>query len=139
VGFSQNLFKPLSTVVPYEIKAKGIVPKAGENVLPAIWMPRIAASITAIAVDFSESPALTVPLSSLGFGMSYGKYVVANEKPYCQFSVNALLLTQIKIGEEVSTKLGGALTVDVFNKLIGIGIGYVDKKALLLTTVSFPL
>lgn len=138
MGYSQ-MFKPLSKVVPYEIKSKGISPVEGDVILPSVWLPRIAASVSALSVNLSEKGAISKPLSALGFGCSYGKYVVANDKPYCMFSINALLITQIKVGEEYSPKLGGAVTFDVLNKFIGLGVGYVDKSALLLINVSLPL
>jgi hypothetical protein len=46
-------------------------------------------------------------------------------------------LTSVEIGGAQTTKLGGAVTVDVFNKIMGLGIGYIDKKAMLLTTISY--
>lgn len=134
LSLNAQIFKPL-TVDLIAHKTKDV--KVGETISP--WLPRIAVSLTALAIDFTDKPILSHSLSSIGFGMSYGKYSIVNEKPYCNFSVNALLLTQIKIGDTENTKLGGALTIDVFNKLIGIGVGYVDKKALFLTMISFPL
>jgi hypothetical protein len=98
------------------------------------WIFRPAATVTAVAIDFEGN---SHSFSSFGIGLSYGKFTVVDDKPYCNYSFNALLLTGAEIGGEQKTSLGGALTVDVFNKIIGGGIAYIDKKAMLLTTLSY--
>lgn len=101
------------------------------------WFFRPTVTLTAVAVDFSTKPVTTKSLSSVGMGISYGKFSVVNEKDYCNYSINALLLTGVALNDEMSTRIGGALTVDVFNKLIGFGAGYLDKSFMLLTTISY--
>jgi len=133
---AQNLLKPLTTDMimnKMELKTLGV----GE--VTNVWIPRISVAFTALAIDFSQKPVLSQSLSSVGFGMSFGRYSVINEKPYCDLSVNALLLTSIKIADIESTHLGIAATLGLFNNLINIGGGYINKKLLLLTMVAIPL
>lgn len=75
-------------------------------------------------------------LSSVGTGVSYGNFTQVNGQPYCNYSLNAALLTQIKLDGVTSTNFGAAITGDVFNKFIGAGVGYIDKHVLFLTSVS---
>jgi hypothetical protein len=58
-------------------------------------------------------------------------------KAYCNYSVNACLLTEVSLSGEISTSFGAAITADVFNKIIGAGVGYLDKHPMLLLTVSY--
>jgi hypothetical protein len=102
------------------------------------WSFKPAATLTAVAIDVSDiKNSLSQSLSSIGLGLRYGNYETVDNTAYCNYSFNALLLTSIKIGETTSTKLGGAITVDVFNNLLGGGIGYINNKLLLLTTISY--
>jgi hypothetical protein len=95
---------------------------------------RPAATITAVAIDFEGN---SQSFSSFGFGVSYGKFSVVDDTPYCNYSFNALVLTGMELGGEQKTSIGGALTVDVFNKIIGAGFGYIDNKVMFLTTLSY--
>jgi hypothetical protein len=95
---------------------------------------RPAITLTAFAVDFSNKPANLTSLTSAGFGLSYGKFSIENA--YCYYSVNALLLTEYKIGGTESVKLGAAITVDAYNKLIGVGVGYINNHFMPLVTIS---
>lgn len=101
-----------------------------------IWLFRPSVTLTALAIDLKSSNPVSQSLSSVGTGVSYGSFVTVDNKPYCNYSLNALFLTQVKLGEQTTTTFGGALTVDVFNKLIGIGVGYINKSPMLMTTIS---
>jgi hypothetical protein len=101
------------------------------------WLFRPSATLTAVAIDFSSGSVTSQSLSSVGLGVSYGKFSTVEEKAYCTYSFNALLLTSVKIGDEQSTSLGGAVTIDAFNKLVGFGVGYIDKSFMMLTTISY--
>lgn len=97
---------------------------------------RPAFIITFAAIDFYEKPAVVKSLESAGIGISYGKFS-AKDNGYCLYSINALLLTSYKVGGVESVKLGGAITADVFNKLIGGGVGYIDGRFMPLITISY--
>jgi hypothetical protein len=128
-----GFFKPVTTDAVYsQLSVKG----TDDATSGSVWLFRPSATLTAMAIDFSEKPALSKSLSSVGFGLSYGKFTTIDDKAYCTWSANALLLTSIKLGEVESTALGAALTVDVFNKFIGAGVGYLDKSFMFLTTIS---
>jgi len=129
----KGFFQPVTieTVVE-QADAKGVF----ENMT---WLFRPSVALTAIAIDVSEKPVINNALSSAGLGLSFGKFSIIDDEAYCTFSVNASLLTSIKVNDIVSTKIGGALTVDVFNKFLGFGCAYIDNKFLLLTTISYSL
>jgi predicted small secreted protein len=91
-------------------------------------------TLTAFAIDFSNKPATLASLTSAGFGLSYGKF--STEDAYCYYSVNALLLTEYKIGGTEGVKIGAAITVDAYNKLIGAGVGYINNHIMPLITIS---
>lgn len=91
--------------------------------------------ITFAAIDFYEKPATIKSLELFGIGLSYGKYDADNDA-YCQYSINGLLISKYKFGDKETVKLGGAITVDVFNKFIGGGVGYIDGRFMPLITIS---
>jgi hypothetical protein len=95
---------------------------------------RPAFVLTAFAIDFSEKPAALTSLTSAGLGISYGKF--STDDAYCYYSVNALLLTEYKFGGTESVKVGAAITVDAYNKLIGAGVGYINGHVMPLITLS---
>jgi hypothetical protein len=132
-GKFSGFFKPVDQVV------QGVAMRADQPADASFttWIFRPSVTLTAFAIDFREKPALAKSFTSFGFGLSYGKFTTINEKAYCNFSANALLLTSVKIGDVQSAAVGGAVTVDVFNKLLGVGVGYLDKSFMLLTTLSY--
>jgi hypothetical protein len=87
------------------------------------------------AIDFYEKPAVIKSLEIAGVGISYGKFSADNQA-YCEYSVNALLISSYKFGDVQGVKIGGAITADIFNKLIGGGVGYIDGKFMPLITLS---
>lgn len=101
-----------------------------------VWLIRPSVSLTAVAIQFGEKTEV-LALNSVGTGISYGKFTLIDGKSYCNFSVNAALLTQVILNEETSLNMGGAIVADVFNKAIGFGVGYLDKHVMLLTTLSY--
>jgi hypothetical protein len=98
---------------------------------------RGSAAVVGTAISIGKNVE-TSSFSAAGFGISYGAY---NETAYCLYSVNAFVMPTFKMGDVVSTKIGGAVTVDVFDKLFGVGIGYADFgsgfKFQILTTLSY--
>jgi|ERR1035437_2658654 predicted small secreted protein len=96
---------------------------------------RPAITLTAFAIDFSQKPANLSSFTSAGFGLSYGKFSTIDA--YCYYSVNALLLTDYKIGGTEGIKVGAAITVDAYNKLIGAGVGYINGHVMPLITLSY--
>jgi hypothetical protein len=101
------------------------------------WLFRPSLALTAVAIDFKSENPMSLSLNSIGMGVSYGKYSLVEDVPYCTYSVNLNLLTSIKVGDETSTNIGLAVTADVFNKFIGAGVGYINQRVMLLTTVSY--
>ena len=125
----KGFFKPVSTNLVFANQSAIL---GGTD----IWLFRPSISLTAVAVQFGGGQPVMQTLSSVGTGISYGNFTQIDGKPYCNYSVNVALLTQIKIDGVTSANFGAALTGDVFNKLIGAGVGYIDKHVLLLTSVS---
>jgi len=142
-AFSQGgpgFFKPMTGyAVQQKIEMRNISLRAeGEQIeVKAAWFLRPAVALTAVAVDLSTRPVTTSTLSSVGTGVSYGKFSIVEGADYCNFSVNALLLTGVVLKDQVSTKIGGAVVADAFNKLVGLGLGYLDGSVVLLTTISY--
>jgi hypothetical protein len=127
----KGFFKPVSTVLPKTYSASLSATAATSE-----WLFRPSVTVTAYAIQFGPQ-AQSQSLSSVGTGISYGNFSQVNGQAYCNYSFNALLLTRINIGGQTSTTFGAALTGDVFNKIIGLGIGYINNKAMLLTTLSY--
>jgi len=92
-------------------------------------------NITAQAYNFKDKTVGS--FLAQGMGLSYGLYSAVNNKAWCNFSVNASLLTQIQLGDVIDTEFGGALSVGLFDNLLSIGTGYVDKQFLLLFGVGY--
>jgi hypothetical protein len=104
-----------------------------------VWLFRPIANVTALAISFNGGAAVTSPLSAIGTGISYAKFIPVNGQPYSQVAVNALILTNISLSSNQLTAIGGALTVSVWNNLFGIGIGYINNKAIALVNIGISL
>jgi hypothetical protein len=130
----KGFFSPIDNVVVERSSIKDVGVRLGD-VSP--WLLRPYFSLTAAAIQFGGGTPKTYALNSFGLGVSYGKYGEVNTKAYCYYSVNLSLLTQVELSGVMSTAFGGALTIDVFDKIIGIGVGYLDKHVMLLTTISY--
>ena len=121
----KGFFKPVNQVVARNLTLQF---KSGETIKPE-WLFRPSITLTALAVDFKGGAVQS--FNSAGLGLSYSKF---SNTAYCLFSINGLFLTSVELGGTItSSKVGGAITVDVFNKLVGAGIAYIDKPMLLLT------
>ena len=113
------------------------------SVTPNITMPKLtllmrpSLFLTALAIDLSEKQLKTV--SSVGIGLSVGNFSEVNGEAYCNYSINAALLTDIKFEdtETLKNQFGAAITVDAYNKLVGVGVGYINKTVMPLITVSY--
>lgn len=100
-----------------------------------LWLMRPYWNITAQAYNIKDKT--TGSFMAQGMGLSYGNYSTVNNKAWCNLSVNASLLTQVQIGDVVDMQFGGALSVGLFDNLLSIGAGYVNKQALLLLGVGY--
>jgi hypothetical protein len=129
----KGFFTPVNQVVRQDMKLlKAVNPDA-----KMLWLFRPSFSMTAVAFQFGGDKPLSKSLSSAGFGVSFGKFSTVSNEAYCYFSLNAAMLTQVNLSGSTSTSLGGSLTADVFNKFLGLGVGYLDKHFMLLTTISY--
>ena len=104
----------------------------------SIWLIRGQAEVTAMRMtrDKETKKWDGDPLSAVGFGLSYGNFILANGEPYCRVSIDALLMTTTMInGESFGIGPGVFVTlwermkfgVDYLNKKVGIDIGYTIK------------
>jgi hypothetical protein len=100
-----------------------------------VWLMRPYVNITAQAYDVKDKT--TGSFLAQGMGLSYGKYSTVNGKAWCNLSVNGSLLTQVQLGDIVQAQFGGALSVGLFDNLLCLGAGYVDKSFLLLLGVGY--
>lgn len=91
------------------------------------WLFRPSLSLTAVLVDLKTKEIET--LTSVGTGLSYGNYTTSSSgTAYCSYSFNASLLTQVSISGTTTANFGGAISADVFNKTIGLLIGYLGTS-----------
>ncbi len=130
-GPFNGFFKPTDENIKVAASRADVPLKSVQDV----WLMRPYVYITAQAYNIKDKT--TGSLIAQGLGISYGKYSTVNEKAWCNLSVNASLLTQVQIGDVVDMKFGGAISVGLFDNLLSIGAGYVDKNFLLLLGVGY--
>jgi hypothetical protein len=128
----KGFFKPAKEVVQTNYMVSSDV-----NAATSHWVFRPSLTLTAVAIQLGGSQPLSQSLKSVGTGISYANFSVVNGNPYCNYSLNASLLTQIVLSGQTSETFGASLTADVFNKVIGAGLGYLNQKVFLLTTISY--
>ena len=133
-GFGQSIKRVMEEQQEELAKELFANPKFALPTTNMEFLFRPSLTLTAFAIDFSNKPASLASLTSAGLGISYGKF--STDDGYCYYSVNALLLTEYKIGGNEGVKLGAAITVDAYNKLIGAGVGYIDSHIMPLITLS---
>jgi hypothetical protein len=85
-------------------------------------------SVTVTGVLFDLKTKETQTLTGAGVGLSYGNYTVTNGSSYCNYSFNASLLTSVKINDETTANFGAAGSIDVFNKVVGLLVGYLGTN-----------
>lgn len=85
-------------------------------------------SVTITGVLFDLKTKETQTLTGAGVGISYGSYTVTNGSSYCNYSFNASLLTSVKINDETTANFGAAASIDVFNKVVGLLVGYLGTS-----------
>ena len=126
----QGFFKSDEVVVKEQmIKNRAL---AGEFAkLPFVVRPAIFGTLT--GVQFGGGKPEVKAFDIFGAGVSLAKYSTVNEKVWCDYSFNATVITTVN----GNFKIGGAVTVDAFNKVIGIGVGYIDNHPMLLTIFSY--
>jgi hypothetical protein len=90
------------------------------------WLFRPSLSLTAVLVDLKTKDVET--LNSVGTGISYGNFTTTDGTAYCNYSFNASILTQVTISGTTTANFGGAISADVFNKTIGLLIGYLGTS-----------
>lgn len=129
-GFGQSkfggFFKPVDELVS---KTKG-------EATPQ-WLFRPYLSLTGMAVQFGGGETQVNSFNSVGLGVSYDRLTLVNDKAYCNLSVGASFLSQVELNGVINPKFGLAGTVSVFNKMFGVGIGYLDKHPMLLLNFSY--
>ena len=133
-GFGTGIKRVMEEQREELAKALFANPKIDIEISTTQLLFRPSISLTAFAIDFSNKPAALTSLTSAGLGISYGKFSTIDA--YCYYSVNVLLLTEYKFGGTESVKVGAAITVDAYNKLIGAGVGYINGHVMPLITLS---
>ena len=131
-----GFFTPVQKVFPNVEKAKLSNFRATSTSDSIVWLFRPVMNLTALAVSFNNGTAVTQPLSAVGTGVSYAKFIPVNGQPYAQYSINALLLTNVNLSGSQLSGLGGAVTFGVFNNFISAGVGYLNNKVLALVNIG---
>lgn len=125
----QGFFKTDNIVVKEQmIKNRSLIDLTK---LPFIVRPAVFGTLT--GVQFGGGKPEVKAFDIFGAGLSLAKYSTVDEKVWCDYSFNATVITTVN----GNFKVGGAITVDAFNKVIGIGVGYIDNHPMLLTTFSY--
>ena len=133
-GFSQSpfhgFFKPKTALTVHYLKADN-------QASTSIWLFRPELSMTALAIQLGGSEPVVQSFNSIGSGISYAN--IDNSTGYCNYSFNAMLITKVNIGNISAVNFGGALTFDVYNKFISLGISYVSGHTYLISQISYSL
>jgi hypothetical protein len=104
-----------------------------------IWKFRPVVFVTADAIKVSGGIAVTQPLSSMGTGVSYSKFIDNSGTPYEQFSVSGLVMTNINLNGTALTTIGGGIIVGAFNGIVNIGGAYIGKQVYVLLGTKINL
>lgn len=128
VGYSQGFFKPIGSLTYSENKR-------GVN---DVWLIRPMVQLSAMQISLS-SPATIAPLSSLGTGISYSKFVPKEDgDPYQVFSANLIVLFGTEVVEVAPLKLSIAGTVSLWQYLsVGLGYSFSDKNLFILSGIAW--
>jgi hypothetical protein len=135
----KGFFKPKSLI---EIPSPALKSLQAVSVTPPtsyVWKFRPAVFVTADAVKVSGGIAVTQPLSSVGTGVSLSKFINSTDAPYEQFAVSALVMTNINLGGQQLTSLGGGIVVGAFNGIINVGASYIAKNVYILLGTKISL
>ena len=130
-----GFFKP---VTENEIYAKAVFGSA-ITVDSVRWKFRPSVFVAADAIKINGGVAVTNPLSAIGTGVSYSKYIDNNGTPYQQLSISALLLTNISIGTTAFTRIGGGVVVGAFDGIVNIGAAYIGNNVYVLLGTTLKL
>jgi hypothetical protein len=133
----KGFFLPKSSIqLPKTLKAT----LGDATVTPtSVWKFRPAVFITGDAIKVSGGIAVTQPLSSIGTGVSYAKFISNNGLPYEQFSVSGLVMTNINLNGTALTTIGGGLIVGAFNGIVNVGGAYIGKQVYVLIGTKISL
>lgn len=103
-----------------------------------VWLVRPMVQLSAMSISLS-SPATVAPLSSLGTGISYSKFVPKEDgEPYQVFSANLIVLFGTEMVEVAPLKLSVAGTISLWQYLsVGLGYSFSDKNVFILTGLAY--
>lgn len=125
----QGFFKP----VPKLFDARELT----ADYQPSVWLFRPIVTVTAMSFTLGN-PVTVASLSSMGTGLSYQHFIDNSGEAYNNYGFSALVLFSQDVGGVQPAKLCPAVTVSAFQYVnIGIGYSFADKKAFLLTGISY--
>lgn len=81
--------------------------------------------LDAVAYSLNAKPQAST-LSSAGLGISWGAYTVGTA--YCNYSVNADLLTKVSLNSTSVPGFGISLSIGILNKLVRVGVAYLGNN-----------
>jgi hypothetical protein len=138
----KGFFKPVT--IESQSQRKSAISITDVAITPN-WLFRPTWSINALKLQSDGKQTFSSEFTSPAIGISYQEFTTVNEKPYCQFAVNGLVLFNIDKTTQSPINLGAAVTVGVFNNIISVGAGYdfnppAPLKGLFaLLNISYPL
>ena len=105
--------------------------------VPSKWLVRPIVTISALQYMLSK-PVTVQGFSSVGTGISYSHFILANGEPYQNFSINALVLFANSTTSMEPVKLSFAGTVTLWEYMnFGAGYSLEHKKFFILTAISY--
>jgi hypothetical protein len=133
---AQGFFGPKSAIQIHQ----NLKSTLGETVSPSyVWKFRPAVFVTADAIKVSGGIAVTQPLSSIGTGISYSKFIDNQGLPYEQVSISGLVMTNINLNGTALTTIGGGVIVGAFNGIVNLGGAYIGKQVYVLLGTKIGL
>lgn len=101
------------------------------------WLFRPIVTVSAMQFIL-ENPVKVTTLNSLGTGISYSHFINQDGLPYQNFSANLLILFGAEIADITPVELSLAGTVTLWQNIsFGAGYNFADRRAFILTGVSF--
>ena len=104
---------------------------------PSKWLVRPIVTLSAMQFMFTN-PVTVKSFSSVGTGVSYSHFTLANGEPYQNFAANFILLFTNATESIEPVKLSVAGTVSLWQYInFGAGYSFENKKFFLMTGISY--
>ena len=128
LSHSQGFFRPVKADIFNEAKDRGIT---------NVWLVRPQVIINAMQIVLTN-PVEVRSLNSIGTGISYARFNEINGDPYQNFAADLSVLFGTNVTEVSPLELSLAGSITLWQYLsLGVGYNFMDRKAFLLTGISY--